>query len=120
MHGRGMFHRDLKPQNILVDTTQEDEPSLKIADFGLGRTHALPVPQLTHEIGSLYYRAPEVLLGTEYYSHAVDMWSVGCIFAEFFLRVRVHCIDAARIVNTTSIEGTVLWNWRVPSTGEDI
>ena len=87
MHGRGMFHRDLKPQNILIDTTQEDEPSLKIADFGLGRTHALPVPQLTHEIGSLYYRAPEVLLGAEYYSHAVDMWSVGCIFAEFFLRV---------------------------------
>jgi cyclin-dependent kinase len=55
---------------------------LKIADLGLARAFTLPMKKYTHEILTLWYRAPEVLLGATHYSTAVDMWSVGCIFAE--------------------------------------
>ncbi len=55
---------------------------LKLADFGLARAIGIPVRTYTHEIVTLWYRAPEVLLGSKHYSTAVDMWSVGCIFAE--------------------------------------
>ncbi|XP_031127463.1 cell division control protein 2 homolog D-like [Ipomoea triloba] len=53
---------------------------LKIADLGLARSFTLPIKKYTHEILTLWYRAPEVLLGATHYSTAVDMWSVGCIF----------------------------------------
>lgn len=56
--------------------------TLKIADLGLGRAFSIPVKSYTHEIVTLWYRAPEVLLGTTHYSTPVDMWSVGCIMAE--------------------------------------
>ncbi|KAK9277821.1 hypothetical protein L1049_027377 [Liquidambar formosana] len=55
---------------------------LKIADLRLARAFTLPIKKYTHEILTLWYRAPEVLLGATHYSTAVDMWSVGCIFAE--------------------------------------
>lgn len=58
------------------------EGRLKLADFGLARCIGLPVRTYTHEIVTLWYRAPEILLGQTHYSTAVDMWSVGCIFAE--------------------------------------
>ena len=77
-HGRRILHRDLKPQNLLIDR----EGSLKLADFGLARAIGIPVRTYTHEIVTLWYRAPEVLLGSKHYSTAVDIWSVGCIFAE--------------------------------------
>lgn len=57
-------------------------PVLKLADFGLARTFALPLRPYTHEIITLWYRCPEVLLGLDVYSAAVDIWSAGCIFAE--------------------------------------
>lgn len=78
-HKHGVMHRDLKPQNLLVDDTSM---TLKIADLGLGRAFSIPVKSYTHEIVTLWYRAPEVLLGTTHYSTPVDMWSVGCIMAE--------------------------------------
>lgn len=78
-HKHGVMHRDLKPQNLLVD---EQGTCLKIADLGLGRAFSIPIKTYTHEIVTLWYRAPEVLLGTTLYSPAVDMWSVACIFAE--------------------------------------
>ncbi|KAL0041280.1 hypothetical protein WJX77_010870 [Trebouxia sp. C0004] len=55
---------------------------LKIADLGLGRAFSIPIKSYTHEIVTLWYRAPEVLLGCTHYTPAVDMWSVACIFAE--------------------------------------
>lgn len=79
MHKHGVMHRDLKPQNILVDKEQK---IVKIADLGLGRAFIIPIKSYTHEIVTLWYRAPEVLLGGTHYSIPVDMWSVGCIFAE--------------------------------------
>lgn len=79
IHRHGVMHRDLKPQNLLVD---KQKNLLKIADLGLGRAFTVPVKSYTHEIVTLWYRAPEVLLGSTHYSTPVDMWSVGCIFAE--------------------------------------
>jgi len=77
-HARRVLHRDLKPQNLLIDS----KGVIKIADFGLGRAFGLPVRVFTHEVVTLWYRAPEVLLGSTRYSYPVDIWSVGCIFAE--------------------------------------
>ncbi|KAL8141082.1 hypothetical protein V2J09_007103 [Rumex salicifolius] len=82
-HSHGVLHRDLKPQNLLVD---KEKGILKIADLGLGRSFSVPIKNYTHEIVTLWYRAPEVLLGITHYSLGVDMWSVGCIFAEMVRR----------------------------------
>jgi len=76
-HSHGVLHRDLKPQNLLLD---QERGILKIADLGLGRAFTVPLKSYTHEIVTLWYRAPEVLLGSTHYSIAIDMWSVGCIF----------------------------------------
>ncbi|CAM8979343.1 unnamed protein product [Rhodiola kirilowii] len=78
-HAHGVLHRDLKPHNLLMDCKTM---MLKIADLGLARAFTLPIKKYTHEILTLWYRAPEVLLGATHYSTAVDMWSVACIFAE--------------------------------------
>lgn len=78
-HQRNVLHRDLKPQNLLVSRTDK---ILKLADFGLGRAFGIPVKKYTHEVVTLWYRSPDVLLGSTQYGTAVDMWSVGCIFAE--------------------------------------
>ena len=81
MHRNGTMHRDLKPQNLLVDDFKA-HPLIKVADLGLGRHFSIPIKAYTHEIVTLWYRAPEVLLGATHYAPAVDMWSVACIFAE--------------------------------------
>ncbi len=77
-HFNRILHRDIKPANILLD----GEGNLKLADFGLGRCFNIPMMKMTHEIITLYYRAPEILLGADYYSMPVDIWSIGTIFAE--------------------------------------
>ncbi|KDE08335.1 CMGC/CDK protein kinase [Microbotryum lychnidis-dioicae p1A1 Lamole] len=82
LHAHRILHRDLKPQNLLINK----EGNLKLADFGLARAFGIPLRTYTHEIVTLWYRAPEVLLGSRHYSTGVDMWSVGCIFAEMIMR----------------------------------
>lgn len=77
-HKRRVIHRDLKPQNLLIDS----KGTIKLADFGLARAFIVPVRAYTHEVVTLWYRAPEVLLGCPRYATPVDIWSVGCIFAE--------------------------------------
>lgn len=77
-HEHRVLHRDLKPQNLLLDTAG----TLKLADFGLARAFSSPRRAYTREVITLWYRAPEILLGAEHYSTPVDVWSVGCIFAE--------------------------------------
>lgn len=78
-HSHRVLHRDLKPQNLLIDRRNN---LLKLADFGLARAFGIPVRTFTHEVVTLWYRAPEILLGARHYSTPVDVWSVGCIFAE--------------------------------------
>lgn len=77
-HASRVLHRDLKPQNLLINKAM----CLKIADFGLARAYQVPVPKYTHEVVTVWYRAPEILLGSMPYSIPVDIWSVGCIVAE--------------------------------------
>ncbi|KAL6569706.1 Cyclin-dependent kinase 3 [Orobanche minor] len=77
-HSQKVLHRDLKPQNLLIDVKSK---IVKLADFSLTRTVDVPLPLYTTEVATLSYRAPELLLGTPY-STSVDIWSVGCIFAE--------------------------------------
>jgi len=60
--------------------------NIKLADFGLARTFGVPVRTYTHEVVTLWYRSPEILLGCKYYSCAVDIWSIGCIFSEMMTR----------------------------------
>jgi cyclin-dependent kinase 2 len=111
-HMHRILHRDLKPQNLLIDRQNN---YLKLADFGLARAFGIPVRAYTHEarlrflspcnfvlpvssssvlqpqgnlhlralqVVTLWYRAPEILLGAKHYSTPVDVWSIGCIFAE--------------------------------------
>ena len=77
-HRHRIIHRDLKPANVLLTA----DGTIKIADFGLARAFQVPMHTYTHEVVTLWYRAPEILLGEKRYSPAVDMWSIGCIFAE--------------------------------------
>jgi len=77
-HQRRVLHRDLKPANLLIDK----DGVIKLADFGLARAFGIPVRVYTHEVVTLWYRAPEILLGSAKYSCPIDIWSVGTIIAE--------------------------------------
>ncbi|ESW97804.1 Negative regulator of the PHO system [Ogataea parapolymorpha DL-1] len=79
-HDNRVLHRDLKPQNLLISSKGE----LKLGDFGLARAYGIPVNTFSNEVVTLWYRAPDVLLGSRSYSTSIDMWSAGCIMAEMF------------------------------------
>lgn len=86
-HSRRIIHRDLKPANIFLTSilggkVNLDKFCVKIGDFGLARAARLPIPPLTRDIATLWYRPPEILLGSTSYCTSVDIWSTGCIFAE--------------------------------------
>lgn len=77
-HSLRIVHRDLKPENILID-----KGLLKIADFGLSRVMTDPfINKYSVDVVSLWYRSPEILLGCKEYGFSIDLWSIGCIFAE--------------------------------------
>ncbi|EEH59683.1 uncharacterized protein MICPUCDRAFT_14515 [Micromonas pusilla CCMP1545] len=81
-HRNNILHRDIKGSNLLID----NNGILKLADFGLARSCASESSKtLTNRVITLWYRPPELLLGTQFYGPAVDMWSAGCIFAELLL-----------------------------------
>ncbi|KAI4303776.1 hypothetical protein MLD38_039370 [Melastoma candidum] len=81
-HSRGIMHRDIKGSNLLVN----NEGILKLADFGLANYCSSAYKQpLTSRVITLWYRPPELLLGSTDYGASVDLWSVGCVFAEIFL-----------------------------------
>lgn len=80
IHNKWYIHRDLKTSNLLYTNGK-----LTVCDFGMARKYGSPVAPYTHEVVTLWYRCPEVLLGSQTYSTPLDMWSVGCIFAEFLM-----------------------------------
>jgi serine/threonine protein kinase len=86
MHSASILHRDLKPRNLLVNSNCD----LKICDFGLARAAfddmKVRATEMTDYVATRWYRAPEVLLTYKRYTSAMDIWSVGCIFAELLLR----------------------------------
>lgn len=83
LHTHWILHRDLKTSNILLNNRGE----IKLADFGMARFVGNPAPNnLTQLVVTLWYRSPELLLGTTTYDSAVDMWSLGCIFGELLTR----------------------------------
>ncbi|KAF7619829.1 negative regulator of the PHO system [Aspergillus flavus] len=79
-HENRILHRDLKPQNLLINTKGQ----LKLADFGLARAFGIPVNTFSNEVVTLWYRAPDVLLGSRSYNTSIDIWSIGCILAEMY------------------------------------
>ncbi|KAF2712389.1 Pkinase-domain-containing protein [Pleomassaria siparia CBS 279.74] len=82
LHENFIMHRDLKTSNILIN----NRGILKIADFGMARMIPPPHAPLTQLVVTLWYRAPELLLGAHTYDTSVDMWSLGCIFGELLLK----------------------------------
>ncbi|KAL6435710.1 hypothetical protein ACFW04_005541 [Cataglyphis niger] len=83
LHFNWILHRDLKPNNLLVNS----EGVLKIGDFGLAKFFGSPNRINTHQVVTRWYRAPELLYGARLYGTGIDMWAVGCILAELLLRV---------------------------------
>ncbi|KAI4209913.1 MAG: hypothetical protein LQ351_007198 [Letrouitia transgressa] len=79
-HENRVLHRDLKPQNLLINSKGQ----LKLADFGLARAFGIPVNTFSNEVVTLWYRAPDVLLGSRTYNTSIDIWSAGCIMAEMY------------------------------------
>ncbi|XP_059607946.1 serine/threonine-protein kinase PITSLRE [Phlebotomus argentipes] len=79
LHDIWILHRDLKTSNLLLS----HKGILKVGDFGLAREYGSPLKPYTSVVVTLWYRAPELLLGCKEYSTPIDVWSVGCIFAEF-------------------------------------
>merc|ERR1719450_1735339 len=82
LHSAEAVHRDLKPSNVLVNK----DCTLRIADFGLARRRSHNEEELTDYVVTRWYRAPELILLPSGYFEAVDLWSVGCIFAELKAR----------------------------------
>ncbi|KAG0670573.1 TFIIH complex serine/threonine-protein kinase subunit kin28 [Maudiozyma exigua] len=83
VHRNFILHRDLKPNNLLISP----EGLIKVADFGLARAVPGPREMLTSNVVTRWYRAPELLFGAKHYTYAVDVWSIGVIFAELMLRI---------------------------------
>ncbi len=89
LHSKNVVHRDIKSANILMNKSGE----LKLADFGLARLMEKRDRNYTNKVVTLWYRSPELLLGSTNYTSAIDMWSVGCCFAELLKSVPLFQAD---------------------------
>ncbi|KAM3193063.1 hypothetical protein ACQJBY_069933 [Aegilops geniculata] len=98
LHSAGILHRDLKPGNLLVNANCD----LKICDFGLARTNNTKGQFMTEYVVTRWYRAPELLLCCDNYGTSIDVWSVGCIFAELLGRKPIfpgtECFNQLKLI----------------------
>ena len=126
LHKKKIIHRDLKPQNLLI--TDNDE--IKICDFGLARGTGVPIQTYTNEVVTLWYRPPDILLGSKMYDNSVDLWSAGCIFGEMLLGKSLfqgkndaeQCVEIFKIIGTPD-DNILPWlkespEWNAGPTGE--
>lgn len=109
MHNHYILHRDLKPANVLVGSNGE----LKLADFGYARAHTSP-RDMTKEVVTMSYRSPELLFGTFKYGTGIDIWAIGCIFAEIMIRYPIfpgvsETDQLARIFNVVGTPNEIDW-----------
>jgi len=104
VHQHKFLHRDLKPQNVLVNK----DGILKLADFGLARAFGIPVKNYSSEVVTLWYRAPDILMGSTTYNTSVDLWSIGCIMAELYTKKALFMgsSDEDQILKIFNIRGT--------------
>ncbi|KAK7838242.1 mitogen-activated protein kinase homolog NTF3 [Quercus suber] len=98
LHSANILHRDLKPGNLLINANCD----LKICDFGLARTSNVKGQFMTEYVVTRWYRAPELLLCCDNYGTSIDVWSVGCIFAELLGRKSIfpgtECLNQLRLI----------------------
>lgn len=113
-HARRALHRDLKPQNILIQKVR-GRVVVKLCDFGLSRTISLREQEWTHEVVTLWYRPPEILMGDDRYSAAIDIWSAGCIIGEMALNSKplfrgdseiTQLMEIFKVCGTPDVRGT--------------
>jgi casein kinase II subunit alpha len=83
-HSKGIVHRDVKPQNIIIDV---ETKQLKIIDWGLAEFY-IPEQEYSVRVSSKFYKGPELLVGFPFYDYSLDIWSFGCILAEFLFKQR--------------------------------
>jgi len=98
LHANWILHRDLKPANILI----MKDGTVKIGDLGLARFFQEPIQPLINGdkvVVTIWYRAPELLLGAKHYTKAVDMWAIGCIFAELIITKPLFKGEEAKMEN---------------------
>ncbi|KAG1673787.1 Cyclin-dependent kinase 8 [Nymphon striatum] len=95
LHSNWVLHRDLKPANILVMGEGPERGRVKVADMGFARlfnSPLKPLADLDPVVVTFWYRAPELLLGARHYTKAIDIWAIGCIFAELLTSEPIfHC-----------------------------
>ena len=102
-HSHFILHRDIKPNNLLIALDGE----VKLADFGLARSFAEPYLNMTHQVITLWYRPPELLFGARQYGGAVDVWSMGMVFAELLIRRPYAAADLSDPEALARNEGTI-------------
>ena len=108
LHSLGICHRDIKPQNILINP---DDYTLKLCDFGCAK-HLVKTESNISYICSRYYRPPELVVGATIYSTQVDVWSMGCVIAELVLNKPIFAgksatdqfLEIMKILGTPSLE----------------
>jgi len=119
VHGKGIVHCDIKPQNLLLDGGTQ---TLKICDFGTAKRMTMGHTSNAYAC-SRYYRAPELILGSTNYSTAVDLWSVGCVFAEMLIGQPLftggdgidQLVQIVKVIGTPSAQDLVAMNPNYPA-----
>ena len=114
IHALGICHRDIKPQNLLIN---QDTQVIKLCDFGSAKKLVKGEPNVSY-ICSRYYRAPELIFGNTDYSTQIDVWSAGCVIAEFILGQPIfpgengvdQLVEIIKILGTPSRENILSMN----------